>query len=250
MRILLTVEYDGTNYSGWQRQKNAISVQQVLEEAIETATGTATVVVGAGRTDAGVHAFAQCAHFDTKTSIPPDKIAYALNLVLPRDIRIRESRKVSDHFHARKSARGKHYRYVIYQAPHDCAINRDFCCHIRYGLNVEAMRQAAAYLKGTHDFASFCAAGSSVESTVRKISDLDIQQIGEHIYIDVKGNGFLYNMVRIIVGTLLEVGSGRRSALSVAQILQAKSRDAAGPTAPAKGLFLICVAYDHNLLLK
>jgi len=250
MRILLTVEYDGTNYSGWQFQKNAISVQQVLEEAILTATGETVSVVGAGRTDAGVHAFAQCAHFDTQTTIPPDKIAYALNLVLPRDIRIRESRKVSDTFHARKSARGKHYRYVIYQSPHDCAINRDFCCHIRYDLNVEVMRTAAAYLKGTHDFASFCAAGSNVETTVRKISELQIQRIGEYIYIDVKGNGFLYNMVRIIVGTLLEVGSGRRSAASVAEILEAKNRSEAGPTAPAKGLFMVSVEYDHNSLLK
>ena len=126
MRILLTIEYDGTNYAGWQRQKNAITVQEVLEDAIKTATGQACGVIGAGRTDAGVHAYGQCAHFDIETTIPPEKMAYALNLVLPEDIRIKESRQVRNDFHARKSARAKHYRYSIYCAQQDCAINRHF----------------------------------------------------------------------------------------------------------------------------
>ncbi len=251
MRILLTVEYDGTNYAGWQRQSNALSVQQAVEEAFERATGEKASVVGAGRTDAGVHAIGQCAHVDTHTSIPPEKLAYALNLVLPRDIRIRESRQVRADFHARRDAQAKHYRYAIYNAPQDCAVGRFYCTHIRFPLDIEPMRIAAGYIKGKHDFKCFQAAGSTpVESTVRVITDITVNRVDNIIYIDVYGTGFLYNMVRIIAGTLIEVGSGRRSPNSVPEIISSKKRDNAGPTAAAKGLTLVSVNYAHNSLIQ
>ena len=250
MRILLNVEYDGTNYAGWQRQNNAITVQQVLEEAIERAMGQQVSVTGAGRTDSGVHAVGQCAHFDIETTIPPDKIAYALNLVLPEDIRIRESRRVKEDFHARKSAVGKHYRYLIFNNPHDCAINRHYCAHVRYPLDVEAMKNAVKYIQGTHDFACFQAAGSTeMKSTVRTVTEITVKKVGDYIYIDVKGTGFLYNMVRIIVGTLLEVGRGRRKPESIIDTIASCSRESAGPTAPAKGLTMVSVFYPQNLLI-
>lgn len=250
MRVMAVVEYDGTNYAGWQRQNNAITVQQVLEEAIERATGCRVSVTGAGRTDSGVHAVGQCAHFDLETTIPADKLAYALNLVLPEDIRIRETRKVREDFHARKDAIGKHYRYTIFNAPHDCAINRHYCTHVRYALDVEAMRVAAGYIKGTHDFACFRAAGSTeMKSTVRTITEIDVKRIGDFVYLDVKGTGFLYNMVRIIAGTLLEVGRGRRKAESIVDVIASCDRNFAGPTAPAKGLTMVSVTYPYNCFL-
>lgn len=250
LRILLTIEYDGTKYAGWQRQKNALSIQQVIEEAYFNAAGEKVTLSGAGRTDAGVHALAQYAHFDTNTTIPPEKISFALNLVLPPDIRIRESRRVADDFHARFNAIGKHYRYTIYNDSHAAAIGREYCAHIRPELDVEAMRAAAAYIRGTHDFACFQAAGSAVKDTVRTIQRLDITKVGSYIYIDVAGNGFLYNMVRIIAGTLIEVGKGRYSPVHVGEIIKSANRDNAGATAPAAGLTLVGVLYEINAFLK
>jgi len=249
MRVLLTIEYDGTKYAGWQRQNNAMSIQQILEEAIEHAMGQQVSVTGAGRTDSGVHALGQCAHFDIETTIPADKIAFALNLVLPEDIRIRESGKVKDDFHARKNAVGKHYRYIIFNSTHDCAINRHYCTHVRYPLDVEAMKAAAKHIQGTHDFACFQAAGSTeMKSTVRTVTEITVNKAGEYIYLDVKGTGFLYNMVRIIAGTLLEVGKGRRKADSIPALLESCDRNNAGPTAPAKGLTMVSVSYPQNIL--
>ncbi len=251
MRILLTIEYDGTNYAGWQRQSNALSVQQVIEEAFFAVAGEKVSVVGAGRTDAGVHAVGQCAHADINTSIPPEKIAYALNLALPRDIRIKETREVREDFHARRDAHTKHYRYCIINAPHDCAVGRNYCTHVRFPLDVDAMRIAAGYIKGVHDFKCFQAAGSTpVESTVRNITDIDVTRVENMIYIDVCGTGFLYNMVRIIAGTLIEVGSGRRSPHSIPDVIASRDRSNAGPTAAAKGLILVCVNYAHNSLIQ
>lgn len=211
MRILLILEYDGTNYAGWQIQKNAVTVQEAVETAIFEALGQRCRVTGAGRTDAGVHARGQCAQFDIQSHIPPEKFSYVLNLVLPPDIRVRESRAVSEDFHVRKGARMKHYRYTIYNAPHASAIDRFTTAHVRQDLDAEKMKIAAQYLVGTHDFAAFRAAGSDIVGTVRTIYSIDITRIDENIYIDVKGNGFLYNMVRIIAGTLIDVGKGRTS---------------------------------------
>ncbi len=250
MRILLTIEYDGTEYAGWQRQDNAMSVQQRIEEAVLAATGQTVAVVGAGRTDSGVHALAQCAHMDIDTTIPPEKLSYALNLVLPCDIRIKESRRVPDDFHARRNAHSKHYRYTIYNAQHDCAIDRHICAHVRLPLDVESMKAAASYIKGRHDFACFQAAGSTpMKDTVRTITELDVNRAGDYITIDVKGTGFLYNMVRIIAGTLIEVGAGRRSPASIACVIESKKRENAGATAAAKGLMLVSVNYEHNSLV-
>ena len=165
MRILLTLEYDGTAYAGWQRQENALAVQQVVEEAVSRLVGERTVLFGASRTDAGVHALGQRAHFDTASRIPPDKYAYALNTMLPRDIRVRESRAVADDFHARFSAVGKRYRYQIYSAPHAGALNRNTHAHVIYPLDAEKMRAELPALLGRHDFAAFAASGSAWSRT-------------------------------------------------------------------------------------
>ena len=170
MRILLTLEYDGTAYAGWQRQENALAVQQVVEEAVSRLVGERTVLFGASRTDAGVHALGQRAHFDTASRIPPDKYAYALNTMLPRDIRVRESRAVADDLHARFSAVGKQYRYQIYSAPHAGALNRNTHAHVIYPLDAEKMRAELPALLGRHDFAAFAASGSVVKDTVRRVT--------------------------------------------------------------------------------
>lgn len=244
MRILLILEYDGTNYAGWQIQKNAVTVQEAVETAIFEALGQRCRVTGAGRTDAGVHARGQCAQFDIQSHIPPEKFSYVLNLVLPPDIRVRESRAVSEDFHVRKGARMKHYRYTIYNAPHASAIDRFTTAHVRQDLDAEKMKIAAQYLVGTHDFAAFRAAGSDIVGTVRTIYSIDITRIDENIYIDVKGNGFLYNMVRIIAGTLIDVGKGRTSPSAIPGILESRDRTRAGATAPAQGLCMMGVYYD------
>ena len=250
MRVMLTVEYDGTNYAGWQRQKNANTVQEEVERAIEKATGKFCSIAGAGRTDAGVHALGQVCHFDTDTTIPADKLSYALNLVLPEDIRIRESRRVADDFHSIKCAKRKPYRYTIYNAPHNCAVNRHYCTYVRRDLDEKLMQAGAAYLVGTHDYASFMAQGTEVKTTVRTIYSLDVTRIGEYIYIDVIGNGFLYNMVRIIAGTLMDVGKGDKPPAWVKEVVEAKRRDAAGATAAAKGLTMMSVTYNTADMTK
>lgn len=246
MRIKLIVEYDGTAYAGWQRQKNAVSVQQKIEEAVLKVTGKGAVVNGAGRTDAGVHALGQVAHFDTDSKIPPEKFAYALNANLPQDIRIRSSNKTDEDFDARGSAKIKHYRYLIYNAPQANALNRRICAHVSYPLDIEKMRAAASMLTGEHDFSSFCAAGSTpVKTKIRTIYEISVLKSGEYISIDVKGNGFLYNMVRIMAGTLIEAGKGKLTANDVGDILLKKDRSAAPATAPAKGLTMVEVSYKN-----
>lgn len=247
MRVKLKIEYEGTQYAGWQVQQNALSVQEVLEHAVFQATGQRVRLTGAGRTDAGVHAYGQCAHMDIETSIPPEKLSYALNLVLPEDIRVRDSRRVPDDFHARKSAYAKQYRYCIYNAPHAAAIDRHTCAHVRQPLCEQSMRAAAAYLRGRHDFAAFQSAGSPIKDTVRKIYTLEVRRVDDFIYIDVVGNGFLYNMVRILAGTLIEVGKGLRTPASIAQVVQSRDRAQAGATAPAKGLALMEVFYEQHI---
>lgn len=244
MRIRLTVEYDGTNYAGWQRQTNGLSVQEVLEHAFEAASGETVRIHGAGRTDAGVHAMAQVAHLDTNCSIPPEKICYALNMQLPPDVRVKNSAQADDSFHARFDAKGKHYRYTINNAAHASAVYRHTTAHVRGVLDVAAMKEAAADILGTHDFAAFCASGSEVKDTVRTVSCLDITQEPPFIRIDIKGSGFLYHMVRIIAGTLIEIGQKKRTPASMRDIIESKDRERAGVTAPAKGLMLMSVSYE------
>lgn len=243
MRIVLHIEYEGTNYGGWQCQENAPSIQSEIERSVHQLTGEHIRIHGAGRTDAGVHALRQVAHFDVNTPIPPDKFAFALNPLLPEDISIKKSFETQNDFHARYSAKGKHYRYVITNTETRPAVWRNFCMHVPYPLNIENMREAASHLIGEHDFASFQAAHSSVKDTVRTIQKLEITKEDDIISIDICGNGFLYNMVRIIAGTLIDAGSGKVLPGSMRDILSACDRTSAGPTAKARGLFLVEVLY-------
>ena len=244
MRVKLVVEYDGTNYAGWQRQTNGLSVQEALEQAFEKASGEHVAVHGAGRTDAGVHAEAQVAHLDTQCTIPPEKISFALNTCLPPDIRVRESALVHESFHARFDAKGKTYRYSIFNDIHAPAIKRNTTAFVRGELNTDTMREAAEKLVGTHDFEPFSAAGSEVKDTVRTIHSITLTTEPRHIFIDVTGSGFLYHMVRIIAGTLIEVGLNKRPPECIDAILSGKEK--AGATAPAKGLTLKRVYYGPD----
>ncbi|MBQ4264792.1 MAG: tRNA pseudouridine(38-40) synthase TruA [Clostridia bacterium] len=251
-RFFLIVEYDGTDYCGWQRQQNGPSVQQALEEALSRLTGEVICVTGSSRTDAGVHAMGLCAHFDSATRIPPEKIAFALNTMLPSDIRVRESGAALEGFHARYGACGKVYRYRFFNSRHDCAIGRQYAAHVPLLLNVELMNREAQALIGTHDFEAFAASGSVVKSTVRTIYRAQVTRSGDEVTLLVLGDGFLYNMVRIIAGTLMEIGTGKREPGAIAKAIETKDRLALGQTAPAKGLTLMRVLYggDEEIALS
>ena len=243
-RIHLIIEYDGTRYAGWQRQANALAVQQVVEEAVSRLVGATTGVTGASRTDAGVHALGQSAHFDTESRIPADKFSFALNTMLPPDIRIRASEEVPSDFHARFSAKGKRYRYLFYDAPHAGALNRHTHAHSIYRLNEKLMGEEARALVGRHDFAAFAASGSAVRDTVRTLWRADVTRNGDEVMLIVEGNGFLYNMVRIIAGTLLYIGSGKLGPGVFRRAIETGDRLDLGVTAPAHGLTLMEVYYQ------
>jgi tRNA pseudouridine38-40 synthase len=244
--ILITLEYDGTNYHGWQRQKNAVGIQEVVETAIEKVTGEAVTLIASGRTDAGVHAFDQKANFKTDSCLPADKFSPALNGILPADIRVIDSRQVDMSFHARYSATGKKYRYRIYNGPNRPAIYRNYCVFIPIRLDVDAMFQGALLLKGRHDFSSFCGSGSCVKSRIRTIKTIELIRERNMIDLVVEADGFLYNMVRIIAGTLVQVGKGKLEPSAVKEILDGRDRRLAGPTLPPHGLFLEKVYYDGD----
>ena len=237
------MEYDGTDYAGWQRQSNAMTVQEQLERAVKRLTGETVCVSGASRTDAGVHALGQSAHFDTESRIPADKFSFALNTLLPPDIRVVRSEEVSAEFHSRFSGHGKRYRYLIHAAPHAGALDRRTHAHVIYPLDVEKMRREALDLVGTHDFAAFAASGSVVKDTVRTIYRVEVSQRGSEICLIVEGSGFLYNMVRIIAGTLIGVGSGKLAPGAFRRAIESGSRLDLGVTAPAHGLTLMEVFY-------
>lgn len=243
-RIQLIIEYDGTNYAGWQRQENAMAVQQMVEEKLRRLTKENIVIHGASRTDAGVHAMGQSAHFDTGCSIPADKFSYALNTMLPHDVRIRLSRQVPETFHARFSTKGKRYRYLFHAHPHASAIHRLTRAHVIYPLDIDLMQREAQALVGTHDFAAYAASGSVVKDTVRTIYRADVSRDGDEVKLIVEGNGFLYNMVRIIAGTLVGVGSGKLEPGAFAKAIETGDRLDLGVTAPAHGLTLMEVFYD------
>jgi len=243
-RIQLIIEYDGTKYAGWQRQENALAVQQVVEEKLSRLTRERIVIHGASRTDAGVHAMGQSAHFDTESRIPGEKFSYALNTMLPPDVRIRDSREVPESFHARFSTKGKRYRYLFHAHPHASAIHRLTRAHVIYPLDVELMQREAQALVGTHDFAAYAASGSVVKDTVRTIYRADVTREGDEVKLIVEGNGFLYNMVRIIAGTLVGVGSGKLEPGAFAKAIETGNRLDLGVTAPAHGLTLMEVFYD------
>lgn len=242
-RIKLIVAYDGTNYCGWQTQINGITVEEVLNKTLSGLLKEDIRVIGASRTDSGVHALGNVAVFDTESKIPEDKFSFALNQRLPEDIRIQESCQVADDFHPRFCDTIKTYEYKILNRKFALPTERLYSAFVYYPLDVEKMQMAAAYLVGEHDFKSFCSSGSQVESTVRTITDISVEKHGEMISIRVSGNGFLYNMVRIIVGTLMKIGLGVWEPERMEEILNACDRNAAGPKAEARGLTLVEIRY-------
>ena len=244
--VRLVLEYDGTDLCGWQRQENGPSVQGHLEEALARMTGAATPVIGASRTDAGVHALGQVACFDTEACIPCDGFRLGLNSMLPPAIAVVAADEAPPGFHARFSASGKHYRYSILTRSSRSPLARKLAWH-RPGarLDLDAMRRAAALIVGERDFSAFRAAGCSARTAVRRVEEIAVSEMDPHrIEIDVRGNAFLRNMVRILVGTLVEVGDGRLEPVQVGEILESRDRTRAGQTAPAHGLCLVEVFYE------
>lgn len=247
MRILIRVSYDGTAYSGWQIQPNATTVEGTLRQAVCSLFGADIELIGASRTDAGVHALGNVAVFDVDTRIPAPKIAYALNARLPDDIRVWQSIQVEDGWHPRHNDCVKTYEYSIYNDTFENPKKRLYS-HFYYGnLDVDMMREAAAYFIGEHDFSAFCSAGSQVADKVRTIYSLDVIQDGREIVLRVKGNGFLYNMVRIIAGTLIKAGTGDIRPQDIPGIIESRDRQLAEPTAPARGLTLVEIDYGNSL---
>lgn len=247
-RVKLVVAYDGTAYHGWQFQPGAPTIEGELNKYLSALLQEEIQVIGASRTDSGVHALCNVAVFDTNTCIPAEKISYALNQRLPQDIRIQSSQEVSASFHPRHCASRKTYEYRILNRPFPIPTKRLYAHFTYVPLNVDKMAQAAEYLVGEHDFKSFCAAAAVVDSTVRRIYELNVEKEGEEILIRVCGNGFLYNMVRIIAGTLMEVGRGNLEPEQIGKILDARERQAAGPTAPACGLTLVKYEFHESEL--
>ena len=244
--IQIIIEYDGTNYCGWQVQKNGISIQGKICEAIEKVTKSTTIrLTGSGRTDAGVHALGQSANFITQSTIPISRVPLALNSALPNDIRIVEATERDISFHSRYSAVGKVYQYKILNNEFGSALFWNKALHVKGYLDIEAMKCAANHFMGNHDFTGFSSTGTSVENKIRTISKSDIEVHGEQIIYTVIGNGFLYNMVRIIVGTLIKVGKGKINPESIPEIIKSKARNNAGPTAAANGLYLREVLYEY-----
>ena len=243
-RIRLTVAYDGTNYNGWQVQPNGITIEGVLNRALAELTGEPVTVIGASRTDSGVHSLGNVAVFDTETRIPPDKISYALNQRLPDDIVVQHSCEVPPDFHPRRCASRKTYEYKILNRTFPMPLRRFDTYFYHRRLNVADMQEAARLLVGEHDFKSFCSIHTQAKSTVRTIYSLTVEKQGDLIVIRVTGSGFLYNMVRILAGTLLQAGSGERKPGEMTQILIAADRSAAGPTAPACGLTMIGIEFE------
>lgn len=242
--IKLVIEYDGTNYAGWQRQKNAVSIQQKIEEAVKEITGEDTEVIGCSRTDAGVHARRFTANFKTKSKIPEKSFKAALNSKLPKDIVVTASEEVSLDFHSRYSSTGKMYSYTILNREEACAIGRNYVYHYKKRLDAEAMKEACKFFIGKHDFSAFRSSGSSVKSSIRTIRKAYFTINKDIITFYIEGDGFLYNMVRIMVGTLMDVGIGKISPEYIAEIIKSKDRNKASRTAPASGLCLEFVYYN------
>jgi tRNA pseudouridine38-40 synthase len=244
MRTLkLVLEYDGSQYCGWQIQRGKPTVQGVLEQALAQILGERIRVHGAGRTDAKVHALGQVASFRTASALPPDALQRALNSLLPRDVVVHEAHDAPGDFHARYSAQGKTYAYRILNHPHRSPLRWRYVWQVSRPLDVEAMTEAGTALLGTHDFSSFRAAGSEVLGSERTITALSVDREADEIVVRCTADGFLRHMVRNIVGTLVEVGSGRRTPPEMKRILEARDRRCAGITAPPQGLYLVKVFY-------
>ncbi len=243
MNTLITVQYVGTKYHGFQVQQNAVTVCEVLQNALEKLYGTRPPVKGCSRTDSGVHALGYCVSFVQPKPIDTHRLPLAINMFLPEDIRVIEAQAVGEDFHARYSAKSKEYIYRIYNSPTDDVFRRGTYWRFAKRLDIEAMQTAARMLCGTHDFASYMSSGSKIKDTVRTVHFLTVNKISDDITIHISADGYLYNMVRIIVGTLIEVGTHRMKAAAISEVTKRKDRSCAGDTAPAEGLFLYKVNY-------
>lgn len=241
--ILLQIEYDGTNYAGWQVQPNGLTVQEVVESALAELLGAKVRIHSSGRTDAGVHARCMMAHFKTESQMAIKAFREGVNHFLPEDVVIRSAVEKDEDFHARYSAQGKWYRYTIYLGAVRSPLSARTAWHLRGPLDLEKMREAATYLVGEHDFRAFRSSSCVAKTTQREIFDVDVSAQGDLVYLDFRGSGFLKNMVRMLVGTLMEVGMGRRSAEDVLSLLAEGDKLNCGPTAPAHGLCLQEVWY-------
>lgn len=243
MRVMITVSYDGTNYAGSQVQENGITIEEVLNRELSRFFNHDIKVIGASRTDSGVHALGAVFVFDVDTKMPAEKISYAINISLPNDIVVIDSKEVPSDFHPRFRKTNKTYEYLILNSDFSNPILRNFTYHYRKNLDERKMNEGIKYLIGEHDFTSFASIGSQTKTFVRTIFDADVKRDRNIIIISITGNGFLYNMVRIIVGTLVEVGNGKRGPVDIKKILEGKDRNLAGPTAPANGLILKEIKY-------
>ena len=242
--IKLTIEYDGKEYNGWQKQPDRLNIQGTIETVIESITGEKVELNASGRTDAGVHAIGQVANFKTNSNIPIEKFAIAINSRLKKTIVVKKAEEVEEKFHARYNCKKKTYEYVINNSEYGSAVFRNLAYHIPQKLNVEKMNEASKLFIGEHDFKAFKSSGTSSKSSVRTIYDASVIKDEDNIKIRLTGNGFLYNMVRIISGTLVEVGLGKMGPKEITRIIEEKDRTKAGKTLPAHGLYLISVEYE------
>ena len=242
--IKLTIEYDGKCYNGWQKQPNKLNIQGEIERAIYNITKEEVDLIGSGRTDAGVHALGQVANFKTNSQISIEKLPLAINSQLKNSIVIKEAEDVNERFHSRYNAKRKTYRYIINNSKCGTAIYRNLEYSYPFKLDAEKMKQASKYFEGEHDFKAFKSSGTSSKNSVRTIYKAIVKQEGEKIIIELTGNGFLYNMVRIISGTLLDVGLGKIQPEEIPEMIESKDRQRAGKTLPAHGLYLVEVKYD------
>ena len=242
--IKLTIEYDGKDFNGWQKQPNKLNIQGEIERVIENITGEKVELIASGRTDAGVHAMGQVANFKTNSNISIEKLPIAINSQVKNSIRIQNAEEVDEKFHSRYNCKRKTYRYVIDNSKYGSAIYRNISYHMPIPLNIEEMKKAIKYFEGEHDFKAFKSSGTSSKSSIRTIYKANIITEGPNIAVDLTGNGFLYNMVRIIVGTLVDVGLGKINAEDIPNIIESKDRTKAGKTLPPQGLMLLRVEYE------
>lgn len=242
--IKIVIEYDGKNFNGWQKQPDKMNIQGEIERAIFEITGENVDLIASGRTDAGVHSLGQTANFKMENNMPLEKIPLAINSKLKKSIRVQSAEEVDERFHARYNCTGKKYRYVINNALIESALYRDFELHISNKLDIEKMREAIQHFVGKHDFSAFKSSGTSSKNSIREIYKAEIIQDGERIKIELTGSGFLYNMVRIISGTLVDVGLGKIEPDAIPVIIESQNRDNAGKTLPPQGLYLVEVYYN------
>lgn len=245
-RIMCVVSYDGTNYAGYQIQTNGIAIQEKIQQALKLMhKGTDIRIIASGRTDAGVHAMGQVFHFDTFLSIPSENWKRALNTLLPDDIQVKSAKEIANDFHVRYDAVSKEYRYLILNNAEPDLFRRNHILHVKDKLDVKAMQEACKWIEGEHDFTAFCSAKTDIKgSKIRTVYQVICQQEGDQITLIFRGNGFLYNMVRILVGTLIEIGKGERIASEMKDMIESKNREKAGITAPPNGLYLWKVTYS------